>query len=90
MDFKSFQNHRQTQKGQEQPTQEDIKKTAERFEGKSDAELLGEIARTAKKERAEGTYSDEKLDQFVSSVSPMLTAEQRARLEKAIRMIKGD
>ena len=89
MDFKTFKNSR---KGpvSDQPSQEDIKKAAERYSGKSDAEMLGEIARAAKKGKEDGTFTNDKLDEFAANLSPMLNAEQRERLAKAIKMIKGN
>ena len=90
MDFKSFKNQRQTATPSKDSQREDIRKTAEQYEGKSDTEMLNEIARAAGKEKREGTFSEEKLDKFASDLAPMLNSEQRERLAKAIRMIKGD
>ena len=42
------------------------------------------------KDILENGFSDEKLDDFAKRVAPMLNAEQRERLSKAIKMIKGD
>ena len=88
MDFKSFKNNRK--RSEDTPSQEDLRKTAERYSGKSDAELLGEIAKAANQERRDGTFSNEKLDAFADNLAPMLSAEQKERLAQAIRMIKGN
>jgi len=90
MDFKTFRKNHNTETRNDNPSEEDLRKTAERYGGKSDSEMLGEIARAARRERQEGTYSDAKLDEFAANLSPMLNAEQRERLAKAIKMIKGD
>ncbi|MBO4472908.1 MAG: hypothetical protein J5765_03775 [Clostridia bacterium] len=90
MDFDTFRKNRNTQKPVQDEAKDDIRKTAERYSGKSDAELLGEIVNAAKKEKQDGTYSDDKIDDFVRAVTPMLNAEQRDRLEKAIKLIKKD
>ena len=90
MDFKSFRQNRKIETTDDFTSKEDIRKTAEIYGQKTDDELLGDILKTAKQNRAEGNLSDLQLRQFVESVSPMLNAEQRARLEKAIRMIEGN
>lgn len=90
MDFKTYRKNNDGKGSTENVTQDDLKKTAEKYSGKSDAEMLEEIAAAANKERREGTFSKEKLDQFASNLAPMLNAEQRERLEKAIKMIRGN
>ena len=89
MDLKTYQKNRKTETVKEEVTQDDLRKTAQKYEGRSDAELLDEIAKAARSRRQEGTLSDEKLDRFVGDLTPMLNAEQRERLQKAIRLIKG-
>ena len=90
MDFKSYRKERKANRDDaEAPTQDELKNVAKKYEGKSDSEMLGEIAKAAEQERQNGNYSDEKLDKFASDLAPMLNAEQRERLAKAIRMIKG-
>ena len=88
MDYKSFLNNRKNRPTNDE-SKEDLKKTAERYAEKSDAELLGDILKAVQKEKAEGTYSDQKLREFVEKVSPMLTTEQRTRLMQVIKMIKS-
>ena len=88
MDYKSFLNNRKNRPTTEE-SKEDLKKTAERYAEKSDAELLGDILKAVQKEKVEGTYSDQKLSEFVEKVSPMLTTEQRTRLMQVIKMIKS-
>ena len=90
MDFKSYRKERKANRDDaEAPTQDELKNAAKKYEGKSDSEMLGEIAKAAEQERRNGNYSDEKLDKFASDLAPMLNAEQRERLAKAIRMIRG-
>lgn len=90
MDFKSFHKNRKTEPTIDDPNEAEIKKTAEKYAQKSDEELLGDIMKTAGQNRANGVLSDAQLQQFAESVSPMLNAEQKARLEKAIQMIRGN
>ena len=88
MDYRSFLNKRNNRPSNDQ-SKEDIKKTAEKYAGKSESELLGDIMQAVQKEKAEGTYSEQKLNDFAERVSPMLTPEQKNRLMQAIKMIKG-
>ena len=90
MDFNTFRNNRNKQSSEQEANKEELRKAAERYSGKSDEELLGEIVNAAKKERQDGSFSDEKINDFVNAVSPMLNAEQRERLNKAIKLIKND
>ena len=90
MDFETFRKNRKAEKRDQNTMQDDLRKTAERYGGKSDEEMLGDILRAARQEKQDGTYSDAKIDEFVDSVSPMLNEEQRERLQKAIKMIKNN
>lgn len=91
MDFKSFKNstNKNTDKS-EYFDENDIKRTAQNYQGKSDGELLGDIFKMANEQKANGNLSDEKLKAFADSVSPMLNAEQRARLNGVLEMLKDN
>ena len=90
MDFKSFNKQRIKTDERKIPQEEDIRKTAEKYGNMSDEDLLSNILQTANQNKANGTLSEESLRQFANSVSPMLNQEQKSRLEKAIRMIRGN
>ena len=90
MDFKSFQKSRKDPIKTEINDQEDLRRKAQEYTNKSDPELLSEILKEARKQKSKGVFSDEKLEEFVTKVSPMLNADQQQRLSQAIKMIKGD
>ena len=91
MDFKSFHNNRQRQATDNSSLDEkDLRKTAQEYGKKSDAELLSDIMRAAGEGRKNGTLSDQALDEFAANLSPMLNAEQKARLQSVLKIIKGN
>ena len=91
MDFRSFKKSRPEKRGDQTGTSEnDIRKTAEKYGKKSDDELLKDILQMANQGRSEGTLSDSALSEFARKVSPMLNEEQRRRLEQVLNMIKKD
>ena len=91
MDLKSFQkSHPNDQKHKQDSTKDDLRKTAESYAQKTDNELLSEIIKTAQKGKADGSISNEDLNRFATSVSPMLNEEQRARLQSVLDIINRD
>lgn len=91
MDFKSFHNNRQQQaKSNPSLDEKDLRKTAQEYGKKSDAELLSDIMRAAGEGRKNGTLSDQALDEFAANLSPMLNAEQKERLQSVLKIIKGN
>ena len=89
MDFKSFnKNYRHSSEQKTAPNGEDIRKKAQSYAGKSDDELLGDIMKTARQGKADGSIDDEQLQKFAESVAPMLNQEQRERLNRVLEMIK--
>ena len=62
---------------------------AEKYKGKSDQELIDEILkvkRTIKKDKAQF----EKQMRAIKALRSMMTGEQKARLEKLIRLLESD
>ncbi len=64
-----------------------IEHTLRQYEGKSEAELMGELTKMADAERRKGTLSNKKLEAFARSVSPMLTKEQQQRLASLLAQL---
>ena len=88
MDLKSFQNSRPENRTNAETKKDDLRKTAEEYAQKSDADLLTEIMNVASKGKKDGTLSDEELRSFAQNVAPMLTGEQRERLQSVLEMIR--
>ena len=88
MDFRNFKMNRKTEPTTEKTSQEDVRKTAERYADKSEDELLAEIFRLANENKRNGTLSGAQLDEFEQKVLPMLNREQRKRLESVLKMLR--
>lgn len=61
---------------------EDMMAQAKQYEGMEEDQLMGELMKNVAQGRQDGSFSEEKLDEFITKVSPMLTQEQRKRLEE--------
>lgn len=61
---------------------------ARQYEGKSEAELTNELLKVTEQGRKDGTLSNEMLDTFYRSVAPMMSAEQRGKLDGLMKMLK--
>lgn len=62
---------------------------AGKYEGASEEQLMRAIYAEAKRSRKNGTLSDEQIDEFVSTVLPMLSAEQAKKLSAVAQKIKN-
>ena len=94
MDLKSFARKKGRGRPQEAPIDEskiskeqraaaeDIMAQAKQYEGMEEDQLMGELMKNVAQGRQDGSFSEEKLDEFITKVSPMLTQEQRKRLEE--------
>ncbi|HPD02883.1 MAG TPA: hypothetical protein P5161_05495 [Eubacteriales bacterium] len=100
MDFKKWINEQKKQQsepqktagesGKEQsgPSEADILKKIQSYQGKSEDELFSELKSRVAKGKADGSFKDKELDDFMEKVSPMLTPEQRERLKSIVKMLK--
>lgn len=66
-----------------------LKNISAKYEGASQSELLSAIFAEASRARNAGTLSDSEIENFVASVSPMLSKSQRNQLEKVVERIKN-
>ena len=67
---------------------EAMKNTAAKYRGKSEEELMRELKQTVQKDKASGTLTDKKMENFQKKISPMLNEQQRKKLEKIIKELK--
>ena len=65
------------------------KQISEAYNGKSNLEMMRNILAEAEKGKREGTLSNEEIDQFYETFSPMLDGIQRAYLRQIIEQLKG-
>ena len=61
---------------------EDVKEKLKQYEGKSEEELMSDLLANVEAAKSEGTFSKEALEEFKSRVAPMLSEEQRKRLDE--------
>jgi DNA replication protein DnaD len=75
---------------EEKTAAEDLtKKIASAYNGKSNAVMLQNILREAEKNKRAGTLSNEEIDKFYESFSPMLDQAQRKRLRAVVERLKN-
>ena len=94
--MKSFQEYsKQNQgKGNDQDTAtastaaDLTKKIAAAYNGKSNADMLKNILREAEKNKRAGTLSNEEIENFYQTFSPMLDAAQRKKLRAIVDKLK--
>ena len=64
-----------------------LKRVASQYEGASQEQLLGAIMNEAKLAKQRGTLSPQEIQNFVLTISPMLSSSQRSQLEKIVEQI---
>lgn len=67
---------------------EQLKKTAGKYKGKSEAELMRELQASMRQGKANGTLSDKQIDAFSQKISPMLNQAQKAKLNAILKKLK--
>ena len=89
--FKDYQAPNSTKVGaeNEQVTAEELtKKIAKAYHGKSNSEMLKNILAEAEKGKRAGTLSNEEIENFYSTFSPMLDGIQRRKLRAIVDRLK--
>ena len=86
-DFNNYSNQKPNIDGD---TMNVIKNFAGKYEGASEDRLISEIIKEAEKGRKNGTLTDADIDRFKNTLSPMLNAEQRSKLNKIIQKLKNN
>ncbi len=84
MDIKSYaKNKKQSVQGEQ-----DIKDKIDELSKKNENELMRELSAAVEAGKKDGSFSKSALSDFVSKVSPMLNAEQKARLKSLTDSLK--
>ncbi len=65
------------------------KKLAQAYEGKSNLSMLKGILAEAERSKRAGTLSNEEIEQFYQSFSPMLNGFQKRQLREVVERLKG-
>ncbi len=85
-DFNDYINSNQSSNG---PDLESIVRgIAQKFDGKSNGDLLKAIYEEALKGKRNGTLTNAEIDNFASMLSPMLDDKQRIVLKKVVNELK--
>lgn len=85
--MKSFKS--ESKKGREEATAEELmKKMASAYDGKSNADIWRNILSEAEKSKRAGTLTNEEIDAFYQTFSPMLDSGQKKRLQSVVEKLK--
>ena len=68
---------------------EAMKNTAAKYRGRSEDELMRELKQTVQKDKAAGTLTDKKMENYQKKISPVLNEQQRKKLDKIMKELKG-
>lgn len=89
-----FFNNNQANGNPTQPTQKDVASQAQTFKNLADYyskngqdKLIQDILANVRAQKARGTLDDEQLRRFAKTVSPMLSATQREKLEELLKQL---
>ena len=85
--FKDYANERTDEK--QAATAEDLtQRIASAYHGRSNADMLKSILAEAEKSKRAGTLSNEEIENFYQTFSPMLDQTQRKRLRAVVEKLK--
>ncbi len=74
--------------GEQKKQYDKIKNMAEQYKGKNENEILEELNKTVKKGKSDGSITDEKLNNIATTIAPMLSGEQRKKLEMLMNTLR--
>lgn len=75
-------------KGSNPDWAEEINKTASRYNGKNENELVRDIYARAAEGKKSGTLTNEQIDAFYKQFAPMLDGAKRKKLQKLVEQLK--
>ena len=92
--FKDYANDQPKEKEKETDAEaasaeELTKKIASAYHGKSNGDMLKSILAEAEKSKRAGTLSNEEIENFYQTFSPMLDSSQRKRLRAVVERLKN-
>ncbi|MBR2384691.1 MAG: hypothetical protein IKA99_03670 [Clostridia bacterium] len=89
-DFNSFKSNKQKEEPQAfgSSPYEIFANLSKKYEGKSSDELMQAIIKQAEIGRKNGTLSDRDIDNFASTVAPLLNEKQRKTLNSVVSKLK--
>ncbi len=87
-DYKQVEEVVKAQEGDTATAEELTRKIAQAYDGKSNMSVLKKILEEAEKSKRAGTLSNEEIERFYQSFSPMLNGFQRRQLREIIEKLK--
>ncbi len=66
----------------------EVKKTASRYNGRNENDIVREIYALASAGKKNGTLTNEQIDAFYSQFAPMLDGAKRKRLQRLVEQLK--
>lgn len=96
MGFKDFcENNEQINQNQNINDMDDLKKTEKKVEdmynkykGKSEDELISELYKNIEKQKKDGTFNYENIENMAKKLSPFLNQNQRKKMQELLENIK--
>lgn len=67
-----------------------VEEVTEKYRGKSEPELVEELITLVENGRRNGTFSDERLEEFIAIASPRLDENGKKRLMELATLIRGE
>lgn len=68
--------------------EKDIKQKIEKYQNMNQNELMAELIKESNKQKQNGNLDNKKLEEIKNSMSGFMTAEQQARLDELIKMLR--
>ncbi|MCL2540573.1 MAG: hypothetical protein FWE53_04075 [Firmicutes bacterium] len=59
----------------------------DKYGNMNENELMGEMLKTIKQKKADGTYDPEQIRRAAMQIAPVLTPEQRSKMEKYLKFL---
>ena len=66
-----------------------LKGVAKSYEGKSEDEIFSDLSKKVQGAKRDGTLDDNKMSSIASTLAPMLTPEQRSKLNNLMKRLKN-
>lgn len=87
-DFSKNYNHKSFEGKDEINNNKRVEDIYEKYKDKNEDELLSELFKNVAKQKQEGTFDINLLNEMASKMSPFLTKEQNLKLKEIINQIK--
>lgn len=71
-------------------TENDASRVYEQYSGKSEDDLYSELIRATNEQKQSGTFDMEGLNALESTLSPMLSEEQKKKLSGLLSVLRGN